>query len=82
MFTPEISIAALRAMYEQHGDYIYGRYGFVDAFHPAKLWVDTDVVGIDQGIVLLSAENLRSGRIWKWFMSHPDIQRATNRIFS
>jgi hypothetical protein len=32
--------------------------------------------GIDVGITLLSAENLRSGFVWKWFMKNPEIQRA------
>jgi len=25
---------------------------------------------------LLSAENLRSGSVWKWFMANPEPQRA------
>lgn len=81
MFTPEISLAALHEMYSGFGPYIYGRYGFSDAFHPLTLWVNPDVVGIDQGITLLSAENLRTRRVWNWFHSQPDIQRAMNRIF-
>ncbi len=76
MFTPEESIAALRAMRKLYGKKIYGRYGFVDAFNPATGWTDTDVIGIDQGITLLSAENLRGGKIWGWFMKNPEIGRA------
>ena len=53
-----------------------GRYGFVDAFHPAANWYDTDVLGIDQGISVLMAENLRTGLIWSAFMSNPDCARA------
>ena len=34
MFTPEISVAALRTMREKYGDRVYGKYGFVDAFNP------------------------------------------------
>ena len=34
MFTPEISVPALREMRRRFGDRIYGRYGFADAFHP------------------------------------------------
>ena len=34
MFTPEISLAALREMKSRFGDKIYGRYGFTDAFNP------------------------------------------------
>lgn len=81
MLTPRLSLAALRAMREQFGRYIYGRYGFADAFHPISLWVDSDVVGIDQGITLLSAENLRARTVWKWFNRQPNVRWAINRIF-
>lgn len=81
MFAPEICLPALRAMQEQFGEYIYGRYGFTDAFQPMSLWVNPDVVGLDVGITLLSAENLRTGRVWNWFMRASGIQRAVNQVF-
>ena len=76
MVTPDISIPALRAMKDRFGDKIYGKYGFADAFHPTTGWVAEDVIGLDIGITLLSAENLRSGNVWKWFMMNPEAQRA------
>ena len=57
MLTPDISLPALQAMKKQFGDKIYGRYGFTDAFNPDTKWVSPDVIGIDVGITLLSAEN-------------------------
>ena len=63
MFTPDITVPALRAMREKFGDRIYGRYGFTDAFNPLTNWVNPDVIGIDVGITLLSAENLRTGNV-------------------
>jgi hypothetical protein len=81
MFAPEICLPALRYMREQFGEYIYGRYGFADAFNPQTLWVNSDVIGIDQGITLLSAENLRSGNVWRWFHRSPDVGRAMDRVF-
>jgi hypothetical protein len=81
MFTPDICLAALQTMYEQYGDLIYGPYGFVDAFHPETRWIDSEVLGIDLGITLLSAENLRTGRVWNWFMKSPDITKTIGRIF-
>jgi hypothetical protein len=80
MFTPVESVAALAAMKARYGKKIYGRYGFVDAFNPATGWTDADVIGIDQGITLLSAENLRGGRIWGWFMKNPEIVRAMKAV--
>lgn len=81
MFTPSISLAALQTMRAQFGEHIYGHYGFADAFHPLSLWVDSEVVGIDLGITLLSAENLRTGGVWKWFNRQPNVRWALDRIF-
>jgi hypothetical protein len=78
MFAPDICIPALRAMKEKFGDKIYGKYGFADAFHPTNGWVGPDILGLDAGITLLSAENLRSGNLWKWFNRNPEIPRALN----
>lgn len=76
MFTPDISLAALKEMKDRFGAKIYGRYGFTDAFNPGTGWINQDVIGIDLGITLLSAENLRSGNVWYWFMQNRDIQTA------
>jgi hypothetical protein len=67
MFAPDICVPALMTMRKQFGDQIWGKYGFADAFNPTTGWYDGEVIGIDQGITLLSAENLRSGAIWRWF---------------
>jgi hypothetical protein len=80
MFTPDICLPALRAMKEKFGERIYGRYGFADAFNPNNGWVDADVIGIDLGITLLSAENLRSESVWRWFMRNAEIPRAMELV--
>jgi hypothetical protein len=80
MFTPELSLTALKTMREKFGDRIYGRYGFVDAFNPQSGWIDTEVIGINVGIILLSAENGRTGDVWRWFMRNQEIPRAMDRI--
>jgi hypothetical protein len=80
MFTPALSLLALRTMHEKYGARIYGRYGFVDAFNPNTGWVDTDVIGINVGILLLSAENMRTGDVWRWFMRNREIPRAMEAI--
>jgi hypothetical protein len=71
-FLPRDCLAVLRAMRSKWGKHAWGRYGFVDAFHPAADWYDADVLGIDQGISVLMAENLRSGLVWEWFMRNPE----------
>ena len=80
MFTPELATRALQTMHDTYGSKIYGRYGFVDAFNPKTGWIDTDVIGINAGIILLSAENSRTGNIWRWFMQNREIPLAMNRI--
>jgi hypothetical protein len=79
MFTPEITVPVMRELRQRFGDRIYGRYGFADAFHPIDGWVNPDVIGIDVGITLLSAENLRTGNVWRWFMQNPEIPAAMRK---
>jgi len=76
MFAPDICVPAVRAMWERYGDKIWGPYGFCDAFNPTTGWIGSDVLGIDQGITLMSAENLRTGNVWRWFMANAEIPRA------
>ena len=76
MFTPDISIPALRDIRERYGDQVYRRYGFVDGYNPSAKWFDTDVVGIDVGVTLLSAENLLTGNVWRWFMRNDAISHG------
>ncbi|MFN2498211.1 MAG: glucoamylase family protein [Pyrinomonadaceae bacterium] len=80
MFTPELSIAALRSMHEKYGDKVYGKYGFIDAFNPNTGWFDSDVIGINAGIILLSAENSLTGKVWNWFMQNREIPRAMQKV--
>ena len=80
MFTPELSTRALWTMHEKYGSKVYGKYGFVDAFNPKTGWIDTDVIGINAGIILLSAENMRTGNIWRWFMLNREIPVALQRV--
>jgi hypothetical protein len=74
---PSEALRTLRYQRDQFGDRIYGPYGFANAHNPATGWVSRDVIGIDTGISLLMAENLRTGRVWSTFMQHPAAIRAT-----
>ncbi|MDE2292406.1 MAG: hypothetical protein KGL53_10010, partial [Elusimicrobia bacterium] len=80
MLTPAASLKALREMKRRWGAKVWGRYGFVDAFDPRLGWFDKDVLGIDQGITLLSAEDLRGGLVWGWFMANPEMPRAMTAV--
>lgn len=76
MFAPRICLAALETMEARFGEQVYSRYGFADGFNPTTGWVDKDVISIDTGITLLSAENLLDGSVWHWFMKNRNIRRA------
>ncbi len=76
MFQPKLCADALVNMQQRFGARVWNRYGFADAFHPLNGWTDGDVLGIDLGITLLSAENARTGNVWAWFMRNPEIRKA------
>jgi len=76
MLTPDLALAALQHMRTMMHGRVYQHYGFVDAFNPLTNWIDPDVIGIDQGITLLSAENMRTGNVWSWFMRNLYIGAA------
>jgi hypothetical protein len=75
-FTPEESIAALRYMYDTYYNQIWTKYGFRDAFNLTLNWWDPDVIGIDEGPIVLMIENYRTQSIWNRFMQNADVQRG------
>ena len=77
-FLPKATLRVLRNI-RTHYSAAWSRYGFVDAFNPLKNWYDPDVIGIDVGITLLMAENLRTGFVWDTFMKNPEAIRGMQR---
>lgn len=56
---------------------LYSTYGFTDAFNPvAHPWFGFDVLGIDQGPIVMMIENWRNGEVWRKFMGNADVQRG------
>jgi hypothetical protein len=78
-FLPEACLRVQRALKANYGDKAYGRYGFCDAFHPQANWYDPDVLGIDLGISVVQAENLRTGFVWETFSRNPEVPLAMQR---
>ena len=78
-FTAMPCLRVLRWLQRQYPR-AWGRYGFCDAFHPAANWYDPDVLGIDVGIGVLMAENLRSGFVWNTFMRNPEVGVAMQKV--
>ena len=78
-FLPAACLRVQRALLQRYGKYAWGRYGFCDAFHPDAQWYDPDVLGIDLGISVLMAENLRTGFVWTTFGKNPEVAVAMQR---
>jgi len=76
VFTPKLSMRAMRHFYETYGDKVWGRYGFTDSFNPQQNWYSEKNIGIDQGPIVLMIENYRTGLIWKQFMKLDCIRQA------
>jgi hypothetical protein len=77
-FLPEACLRVLKTSRSRYGA-VWSKYGFVNAFNPLRNWYDHDVIGIDTGISMLMAENLRGGFVWDVFMKTPEAQRGMQR---
>jgi hypothetical protein len=91
MFDQEASLAALRhyqglrgpdgkALVWREPNPAAREYGFRDAFNQGKGWVATDYVAIDQGPLILSIENARTGLIWRLFSGSEVAKGAAERL--
>ena len=93
-FAPEIVLPALQTIYSRYGEYLYSGYGFLDAFNPSFKfnvepttgtvipelgWFASDYIGIDQGPILLMAENYRSELVWNTMKKNPYIRKGLER---
>ena len=79
-YTPSQSMEALRNYYDHYGHFLWGEYGFRDAFNLTENWCSTIFMGLNQAPVTVMIENYRSGFVWDLFMSHPDVQRGIRKI--
>lgn len=80
VFLPAECSHVLLSMRDRFGDKVWTKYGFVDAFHPKAGWFSPDSLGIDQGISVIMAENLRSGFVWQYFMKNREIRHAMDLV--
>jgi hypothetical protein len=80
-YTPEQSIAALKNLYYKYGKFLWGEYGFRDAFNLSQNWCSPIYMGLNQAPIVVMTENYRSGFIWNLFMSNPEIQEVIKKLF-
>lgn len=78
-YTPVESMRALRYFYSK-GDWIWGKYGFYDAFSETDNWTVPHYLAIDQCTIAPMIENYRSGLLWNLFMSCPEIQDGLKKL--
>ncbi len=93
-FAPDETVAAPEATRDRYGDHVFREYGFVDAFNPTLVdpitvehgrvvpgvgWFEDDYLGIDQGPIVLMAENHRTGLIWRLMKQNPYVVRGLCR---
>lgn len=78
-YTPEESMRALKYFYAK-GDWIWGKYGFYDAFSESAGWTTPRYLAIDQCTIAPMIENYRTGLLWKLFMSCPEIREGLQKL--
>src|SRR5262249_48387843 len=76
VFLPTLCRNVLQNMMDRYGRKVWSKYGFVDAFQPQQEWYSREVIGINLGIMVLMAENARTGAVWKEIMSTPEASRT------
>lgn len=79
-YTPSESMEALKHIYRDHGESLWGEYGFYDAFNLEENWFADSYLAIDQGPIINMIENFRSGLLWENFMLNEEIDPALTAI--
>jgi len=79
-YTPEESMKALKNYYYNYGKFLWGEYGFKDAFDLTNNWCSEIYMGLNQAPMVVMIENYRTGLIWKLFMKNPEIQNGMKKL--
>ncbi|OHX25251.1 hypothetical protein BHL63_14200 [Xanthomonas alfalfae] len=94
VFAPEVVIPATQEMHKRYGDFLYSSYGFLDSFNPsfnydipiktgrmvpARGWVASDYIAIDQGPILTMISNYQNEFVWNVMKKNPYIRAGLER---
>lgn len=79
-YLPNEAMKALKNYYFNYGKFLWGEYGFKDAFDVTNNWCSEIYMGLNQAPMTVMIENYRTGLIWKLFMSNPEIKIGLERI--
>ena len=78
-FASDEVLPVVRTLWNHWRPTLWGPYGWKDAFNPTRNWTGTDVLGIDQGPMVLMIENQQTGAVWRRCMRNPYIQAGLER---
>lgn len=79
-YTPAESMKALKNYYYNYGKFLWGEYGFRDAFNLSQNWCSQIYMGLNQAPMAVMIENYRTGLLWKLFMSDDDIKNGLKKL--
>ena len=79
-YTPVESMKALKNYYYNYGKFLWGTYGFHDAFNLTQNWCSDIYMGLNQAPMVVMIENYRTGLLWKLFMDDPDIKNGLKKL--
>lgn len=79
-YLPEESMKALKNYYYNYGKFLWGEYGFRDAFDLTNNWCSEIYMGLNQAPQVVMIENYRTGLLWNLFMQNPEIQKGLKKI--
>lgn len=79
-YAPAEVMQVLRHLLAEHGERVWGEYGFVDAFCEERGWFADTFLAIDQGPIVVMMENHRTGLLWKLFMCVPEVQAGLRAL--
>ncbi len=79
-YTPEKSMEALINFYRNNGKFLWGEYGFRDAYNLSEDWVANIYMGLNQAPMTVMIENYRTGLLWDLFMKNQEVQEALKSI--
>lgn len=79
-YTPVESMQALKYYYNRYGKFLWGEYGFRDAFDLTNNWCSEIYMGLNQAPMTVMIENYRTGLIWELFMRDPEIKKGLLKL--
>ncbi|MGZ5219564.1 MAG: glucoamylase family protein, partial [Chitinophagaceae bacterium] len=79
-YMPEESMKALKNYYYNYGKFLWGEYGFRDAFNLTQNWCSEIYMGLNQAPMVVMIENYRTRLLWNLFMSDKDVQKGVMKL--